>query len=293
MIHRTKSRIAFEIFNYILISFIGLILIIPFIHIIAISFSSKEEVVRGAVRLIPRGFSLEGYHAIISNLHFWQTFFNSVWLTVLNTILSLLVSILAAYALSSKHFIGKNIFITYILIPMYFYAGLIPFYITVDSYKLTNSYLAIILPVIANTFQIIIIKNNIEQLPIDLIHSAEIDGAGDFLILLRIILPLILPMVAAFIIISASNYWNEWFNVLIFIRDRNKWTLQFKLRELITISELSDMKNIATGYSRTGRIYPTILKMSAIIVAIVPIVAIYPFMQKYFIHGIIVGAVKG
>jgi putative aldouronate transport system permease protein len=178
---------------------------------------------------------------------------------------------------------------------MYFSGGLIPTYILIANWlHLVNNRLALILPVITNVFYIIVLRNTIAQLPQELIDSGEIDGANDYTILFRLVLPVILPMVTAFTIFSAVAYWNEWFGALLYMQDINKWTLQFRLRDILINSNLrDDPTNPIRARIGTNQVHPQNLRMAALIVTILPIALIYPFLQRFFIHGIIVGAVKG
>lgn len=295
LIYKTKSRIIFEIFNYLLFTVFSLSIVLPFLNIIAISLSSNSAVGSGKVQFWPVGFHLMAYGKIVTNWGFITSFMNSVFLTVVNTILVVGIALLAGYALASKHMIGKKIFFIYIIIPMYFNGGIIPLYLLVNKLKLTNSYLALILPVIISPFYIMVFRNNIvNNIPRDLLESAEIDGAGEFTILLKVVIPLLLPVIIAFSVMSAVTYWNEWYYCLLFIRDNTKWTLQYRVKHILTLYELTDaprspIKMIKT----TEKIHGQSIRMAALMVSILPIMLIYPFMQKYFIHGIVVGAVKG
>ena len=189
---------------------------------------------------------------------------------------------------------GRKLLMYYALVPMYFSGGMIPFFLTVRMLGLYNRYWALILPVVVNIFYIIVFRNSIAGVPEELTESAELDGAGDVTILFRIILPVILPMVTAFVIFSAIAYWNEWYNTMLFIRDKQKFTMQYWLRNLLMEHVFEDtrkspffldpQKVIVNQKSR---------EMAAVLLTIVPITIVYPFLQKYFIHGIIVGAVKG
>ncbi len=251
-----------------------------------------EEQLKAPIGLIPRGLTFSAYERIIFNRQFVRTFFNTVFLTVVKTALVIVISLAAGYALSSKYLIGKKIMMTYFLIPMYFSGGLIPTYLLIQGIGLNNSYGAIILPTAVNIFYTIVFKNMITQLPAELIESAEIDGASQPVLLFKIIIPLILPTIAAFIVFSSVAYWNEWFSVMIYIRDKEKWTLQYQLREILLSASLMDSE-AAKDIANPNQVYSEALKMAALMITILPIVAVYPFVQKYFMSGVLVGAVKG
>ena len=202
-------------------------------------------------------------------------------------------NLLAGYSLSSKHFIGRKAAFVFLIIPMYFSGGLIPTYIAVTRwYGLFNSRLALILPTAVSMFYVIVFRNIISyRIPRDVLDSAEMDGAGDFTVLFRILVPLMFPVIAAFTIFSAVAYWNMWFEVLIYIQDRAKWTLQFLLK--VQISDASAISRDSTMSAEETEVTPQNLQMAALLLSIAPVVTIYPFLQRFFIHGVLVGAVKG
>jgi putative aldouronate transport system permease protein len=288
--YSSPSRIAFQCFNYTFFVVFCISILAPFINALAISLSSYQGVLSGKVGLWPIDFQLDSYQKIAFNYTFLRSFVNTAALTVINTLLSVVVSLCAAYALSHKLFVGRSAAFTFILITMFFSGGLIPTYLNVMNLGLGNTYWALILPGLVSPFYIIVYKNMIDQLPKELIESAEIDGAGEFRLLFRIVLPLVLPMTMAFVIFSAVGYWNQWFGVLLYIKEKSMWTLQFQLREILNNARLEDEVLNPIGQQI---IHPENLKMAALMVTVLPIIVIYPFVQKYFIHGQFVGAVKG
>ncbi|XID95744.1 carbohydrate ABC transporter permease [Paenibacillaceae bacterium WGS1546] len=294
MVHyRSTSRTIFEICNYTFLFLLCVSILVPFLNAIAISLSSYAEVAQGRIGIWPRGFNLDGYKRLVLNEAFLRSAANTVFLTVVNTVLVILISLFAAFALANKNMIGKKVVFNYFLVTMFFNGGMIPTYLVVNSLGITNTYFALILPAVCNVFYVIVFKNVIDQLPKDLMESAEMDGAGELSVLARIVLPLVLPMTAAFTIFSAVAYWNEWFGVLIYIRDKELWTLQYHLRDIL--ADTISINDIAREAMIQGqdRIHPENIKMSALMITVLPIVAVYPFVQKYFIHGQLVGAVKG
>lgn len=293
MVYRSKSRRIFEICNYTFFILFGITILVPFFNAIAISLSSYSAVVSGVVGLWPVDLQFNGYVRLINDDQFIRAGLNTVFLTIINTVLVIIVSISCAYALSSKYLPAKKVFFYYIIFTMFFNGGLIPTYLVVNGLGLTNTYLALILPSISNAFYIIVFKNSIDQLPNELLQSAEIDGAGEIRILYQIVLPLVLPMTAAFTVFSAVLYWNEWFGVLIYIRDEDLYTLQFQLREILLNAGTIDSQTSDAIIEGADKVHPRNIKMAALMITILPIVAVYPFVQKYFIHGQLVGAVKG
>lgn len=293
MIYKSASRTVFVVFNYTFFILFSISILVPFFNALAISFSSYVEVSKGGIGIWPRGFNLDGYLKLMANYGFLRSAANTIGLTIVNTVLVIFVSLFAAYSLANKNLIGRNFIFTYIIITMFFSGGLIPTYLLVNGIGLNNTYWALILPQICNAFYIIIFKNVINQLPQEILESAEIDGAGNMLMLFRIVLPLVMPMTMAFTIFSAVAYWNEWFGVLIYIRDQSMWTLQFQLRDILITGVLNSTSTNQALIDADQIVHPQNLKMAALMITVLPIVVVYPFVQKYFIHGQLVGAVKG
>jgi len=293
MIRKSKSRIAFEIVNYTFFAIFCITIIIPFLNVIAVSLSSREAITKQIVGIWPVGFNTAAYEKIAINGPFWRTFFNTVFLTVVNTSLTIIIALCAGYAVANKYLAGKKLVMNYFLIPYYFSGGLIPTYLLINGLGLYNTYWALILPAITNIYYIIVFRNLISTLPKELIESAELDGASQPRILFNIIIPLIIPTIAAFIVFSAVANWNSWFSSMVYISDRKKWTLQYQLRDILVNAALVNPdleKEMATG---TVPMHPENLKMAALMVTILPIIIVYPFVQKYFMSGVLVGAVKG
>lgn len=293
MVGKSKSRIVFEALNYSVFVFFCISILVPFINAIAVSFSSYKANAKGGIGLWPVEFELENYRRLIINSQFTGTFMNSVFLTIVNTSLAIIISLAAGYALSNSKLTGKKIIFSYIMIPMYFSGGIIPTYLLINGLKMTDKYWALILPGIVNIFYIIVFRNMIMQMPKELIESAEIDGANQFRVLGSIILPLIIPTIAAFVVFSAVAYWNEWFGCLLYIRKKSMWTLQFQLRDILISAQLLNSQMDAGVVSDQELLHEAGLKMAALMITILPIVSVYPFVQKYFMSGVLVGAVKG
>ncbi len=294
IVYKTKAGTAFKIFNYFLMIVFCMMVIFPFINVIAISLSSSDAIIAGDVRFLPVQFTWDAYEFVFSNQALIRAFFVTLCLTVICTVLTMLITLITGFALANKYTPCKKLFMTYFLVTMYFSGGLIPFYLTVNKLGLYNSYLALILPFVTKVFYIIIFRNSIMQTPQELIDAAEIDGAGMARTLFDVIAPIIMPMIAAFTIFSAVENWNQWYGVLLFIRDESKWTLQYKVREILT--NLDILQDFISGNSAVGmgnNVHADNIKMASLLISVLPIIIIYPFLQKYFMHGIIVGAVKG
>lgn len=293
--YRTPLRRVFEVFLYLGLIAISLCIVVPFLHITAISLSSRGAIMRNEVTIIPVELFTTAYRIILGSRLFVTSLGNTVLIAVANTGLTIFIAIMAAYALANRHFVGIKVALMYIIIPMYFSGGLIPLYLIVNAYGMNNTRWALILPWLTNPFLIIIFRNAIMRLPSSVMESAEVDGAGEMTILFRIVFHLIIPMIAAFTIFTAVTHWNAWFSVLIFIRDKWKWTLQFMLRDIYTNPMYGGGQLEASGemIDDLDNLLPQNLIYAAVICTVVPVVIIYPFLQRYFIHGVIVGAVKG
>jgi putative aldouronate transport system permease protein len=281
---------VFQTLNYTFFIVFCISVLVPFINALALSFSSYSAITQGKVSLWPVEFQLDSYIKLAGNYTFLRSAVNTIALTIIQTILSVIFSLCGAYAIAHKFFKGKSVAMMYILITMFFSGGLIPTFLLVNNIGLSNTYWAIILPGLISPFYIIVYKNVIDQLPKEIIESAEIDGAGEFSLLFRIVLPLVLPMTMAFVIFSAVGYWNEWFSVLLYIKDKAMWTLQYQLRGILAGARLEDTTLNPPGELN---IHPDNLKMAALMLTTLPIIIVYPFLQKYFIQGQFVGAVKG
>ena len=291
--YTSPSRRIFLFLLYTTMILFSLTILLPFLNVIAISLSSADAILKNKVTILPVDLYTKAYEVILRSKLFLTSLANTVGITVVGTSLTMVIAIAAAYALANKHFFGLRGAMIYILIPMYFSGGLIPFYLIVNSYGLNNTRLALVIPYLVSPFYIIIFRNAIARLPKEIMESAEVDGASETTILFRIVLHLILPMVAAFTIFSAVAFWNWWFPVLIFIRDKWKWTLQFMLRDVYTNPGLGGGQIGAENVpDNLMNLLPQNLINAAIICTVVPVLVIYPFLQRYFIHGVIVGAVK-
>ena len=292
-VFHTPSRRIFAFFLYTGFTLFCLAIILPFLHVIALSLSTKKAYFEGKVLFWPVDWYTKPYAIILTSKVFLTSLRNTVLIVVVNTSLQIFFALCAGYALANKHFFGTKVAFIYILIPMYFGGGLIPFYLIVNSYGLNNRLGALVFPYLVSIFYIIIFRNAINQLPKEIMESAEMDGASEFTTLFRIVVHLIMPMIMAFTIFSAVGYWNMWFPVLIFIRDKWKWTLQYMLRDIYTNPGIGAGPLEGMIDDPLQQLLPQNIIMASIICTIAPIIVIYPFLQRYFIHGVIRGAVKG
>jgi putative aldouronate transport system permease protein len=240
----------------------------------------------------PLGFSTASYAAVLRNPMISTGYFNTIVIVVLGVFLSTLLTSMGAYFLSRKNIPLKNPVMFFIVFTMFFSGGLIPFYLTVTGMYLDRSLLCLILPVAVNTFNLIIMRTAFLAIPDSMAESAQIDAAGHFTILFRIILPLALPTVAVIVLFYGVGYWNAWFNAMIFLRDRDLYPLQLVLREILIQNDTNSMNAMVSGDQGDPQMVAETIKYSVIIVATVPILALYPFIQRYFVKGVMIGAIK-
>ncbi len=293
----SNGRTAFTIFNYTVMILFCMTIILPFLNIIAVSMSGRDAIIGFKVSLWPKDVQIEAYREIITNKTFIRSLINTVGITAIVTVLNLLIDVSAAYAFSKKFF-GKTFFNYFFIITMYFNGGLIPFYLLMTNYlHLKNNFLALILPSLINVFYIIVIRSQIETIPKELIEAGIIDGAKEAQVLFRIIVPSIIPTIAAISMFIALGTWNSWFNVMLFTNSReDMWMLQYYLRAIVfakTIGYNTSADSLQLAELGLQNVVGESYQMAAIILVALPIVAVYPFVQKYFVKGILVGSVKG
>ncbi|GIP15609.1 putative ABC transporter permease protein YtcP [Paenibacillus montaniterrae] len=289
-----KRSVGESIFSWFNVGFMLLLCTVtlyPFIYILFASLSDPTEMARfRGLLLFPKGFSLEAYKAVLENPMILVGYRNTLYYVVIGTAINLVMTTLGAYALSRQGVLLKNPIMFLIVITMVFNGGLIPSFLLVNSLGLLNSAWALLLPGAINSFNLIIMRTAFQGIPVSLEESARIDGANDWVILTRIILPLSLPVIAVMILWYTVGHWNSYFSALIYLRDRELFPLQLILREIL-ISNSTD--NMMTGAATSDRAdIGVTIKYATIIVSTLPILLIYPFLQKYFVHGVLIGALK-
>lgn len=263
----------------------------PFIYILFASLSDPIEMARFRGMLFyPQGFSLEAYKAVLENPMVTTGYRNTLVYVIAGTAINLIMTTLGAYALSRRNVYFSNPIMLIIVITMVFHGGLIPSFLLINNLGMLNTPWALLLPGAINSFNLIIMRTAFQGIPVSLEESARIDGANDWTILIRIILPLSMPVIAVMILWYAVGHWNSYFNALIYLRDRELFPLQLVLREIL-ISNSTD--NMMTGAVTSDRLDIGItIKYATIIVSTLPILVLYPFLQKYFVQGVLIGALK-
>jgi ABC-type sugar transport system, permease component len=284
---------GFDIFNFILLAVMALITLFPFYYMIITSFADYEVVRKTLIYLIPTSFNFSAYGFIFKTDWFLNAFFISVFITVVGTLFSLFASTAAAYTLSKKYIPGWKVIYTLALVPLFFSGGLIPYYLTVKNLGLINNILALILPTAMNAFYLILLKNFFEELPESIEESAKIDGANEIYILYKIVIPTSAPVIATISLFFAVDKWNEYYSALLFISDNKLYPLQLVLREVLLDFSMIKQTSIGAAMEQEhNAVFTQALQMAIVVIATIPILCVYPFLQKHFTKGILLGAVK-
>lgn len=292
MFNMTKGERRFNIFNIIFLSVLTVITLYPVYYVVVASLSDPTQVYSSnGILLYPKGFGLYSYQAVINNAKIWRGFGNTVFNVVFGGTLSVMMTILAAFGLSRKGLPGKNFMLFYVMFTMYFSGGLIPTYLLVKSLHITDTRLAMILPGAVSTYNLLVTLTYFRGLPIELEEAAKIDGASDYTVLFRIMLPLAKPIIAVIGLYYTVSIWNNYFNGLIYLTDDKLMPLQMVLREILIQNDTNSMSSMAqTGDAQA---YSENIKYATIVVSTIPVMCVYPFLQKYFTQGVMIGAVKG
>ncbi|MGF7048292.1 putative aldouronate transport system permease protein [Paenibacillus sp. DS2015] len=290
----TKSEKAFDIFNIVFMFMVLVVTLYPFLNVLAISLNDSMDTVRGGIYLWPREFTLENYRTIFAYESLLQGLQISILRTVVGTLFGVLSASMIAYTLSRPDFSGRKFVSTFLALTMYFSGGLIPVYILMRDLKLIGTFWVYVLPGLVSAFNVFIVRSFIDGLPYALQESAKLDGANDFTIYWRIILPLCKPVLATIALFIAVGQWNAWFDTYLYNGNNPMWTtLQFELKKVLDSTQQGGaMTNANDMAKQMAQISPESIKMAITIVVTVPILVVYPFLQKYFVGGMTLGAVK-
>ena len=286
-----KKKIAFaDVMLYLILTVVVLICLYPFLNVVAYSLSGNTAVLSGKVTFYPIDFQLSAYKEILlKQTQIWTAMGISVTVTVLGTLLGLVLTVAAAYALSKEKLKGRGILSGFILFTMYFSGGIIPTFLVVKGVGLYDSISALVIPSAMNVFNFIVMRTFFMELPLELEEAARIDGANDMKILFKIALPLSMPIIATIGLFYAVSYWNDYFSALLYIQTPEKFSLQLRLRQLLFAGQINQvsMENLGT------QVMSESLKMASIVISTIPIILVYPWLQKYFVKGVMLGSVKG
>lgn len=292
MEHRTISGRLFEAVNLLLLSVIALVTVVPFIHVVAVSFATPEEYVRKTFMLFPTAFSLEAYKFIFSTNTVFRSLGVTVGITVVGTLVSMLVTSCMAYGLARRDLGGRRVLMFLVVFTILFNGGMIPSFLIVKQLGLIDTYAAMIIPSAVSAFNLIIMRNFFMGLPEGLEESAKIDGCNDIGILVRIVLPLSKAVLASVGLFYAVGYWNTFMQAVLFVDDYAKWPIQVLLRQIVIMAAglSSNPEMMTQDYVPPPE---QTIKMAVIVVATVPVLAVYPFLQKHFAKGALLGSIKG
>ena len=294
-----KKRITQDKFvyfvNYILLGILLITILYPLIYVVSASFSSGEALASGKVRLFPVEPTLLSYKTVFEYDAIWVGFVNSIIYTVVGTVVSMVLTLLAAYPLSRDDFKGKKVLSSIFLFTMMFSGGLIPTYMLVKNLRLMNTMWSVILPTAVSAYNVIVARTFFNQtIPKELLEASQMDGCSDFRFFSQIVIPLSKPIVAVLCLWIAISLWNGYFNPLIYINEESKYPLQLVLRRILLMSQVNFANaNIDPARVAANRYLSQMLQYSTIIISSLPLMILYPFIQKYFVKGVMIGSVKG
>ncbi|MCD8354407.1 MAG: carbohydrate ABC transporter permease [Clostridiales bacterium] len=280
---------VFTVFNTIIMILVCCATLYPFLYLIAQSFSSEAAIVAGEVNLIPKGFNVQTYVSIITDGKFIPYYWNTIVYTIIGTSCALFFSAILAYPLSKPELTANKVISPLIIFTMYFAGGMIPNYVLMNSLGLNNTVAAFILPGLISTYYVILMRSFFETVPKELEEAGEIDGMNKIGVFFRVALPLSMPIMATMALFYLVQYWNDWFDAFLYLQDTSKWPVAYYLRQLInSATSTSDPSAIGDSMQIAANI-----KSCAMVLTAAPIICVYPFIQKYFVQGMMLGGVKG
>lgn len=281
------SQPAFTILTIGILLISMFIVLLPFLYVVTTSFAPREEILVRGFFILPHHWTINAYGYLMSSRQFMTSFLNAVHITVVGTIINMVLTSLMAYGLSKRWLKGRKALNMMVLFTMLFGGGIIPTYLVVKSLHLIDSYWSLYLTGAIAPFHLIVMRSFFQSIPLELEEAARIDGCGEWRLFGRIVLPLSMPAVATFTLFYAVQNWNSYFNAVLYLNDSDKWPLQVFLRQMM--NEANDsMENVSGVFE-----YSPTVKMAAIVITSLPLIAVYPFLQKYFNKGMLMGSVKG
>lgn len=294
MLLESRGDRAFNMIVYVILSLVAVIVLYPLIFVLSASFSDPQTVLRGEMLLWPEGFNLNSYSKIFQNQDILSGYSNTLLYTTIGTLINLVMTVLGAYPLSRKDFVGKNAVMALFVFTMFFGGGLIPTYLLIKDLGMLNTFWVMVIPNAVSIWNIIIMRTFFQQsIPYELQEAATIDGCSNIQILTRIILPLSMPIIAVMILFYAVGHWNAFFSALLYLSDKEKFPLQLILREILIQGQTSDMVKMSTESAIKQQREVEGIKYAVLVVANIPMLILYPFLQRYFVKGVMIGAIKG
>ena len=291
MLKQSRGEKIFSVFNYTFLSFLLLITLYPWLYVLFASLSDPVELYNGSkLLLFPRGFNAANYVHVFKNMMLWIGYGNTIFYTVLGTLLSVLLTVVAAYCLSRNGLPGKNFILMAMIFTMYFSGGMIPTYLVVKNTGLLDTRLALIIPQAINTFNFIIVLTYFKGMPLELEEASKIDGANDYIVLFSIMIPLAKSVISVICLYYAVSIWNNYMSALLYINNTRLYPLQLVLREILFQGTNEAAKGAEVD---SADAVAETIKYATMVVSTVPVLCIYPFIQKYFVKGVMIGSVKG
>lgn len=299
LIKDTRADKIFLIFVYVFLAISLLIVLYPLIYIISASISNPHLVNSGEMWLLPKGITFEGYRTLLGNSSIWRGYLNTIYYTVLGTSINLLVTLPCAYALSREDFYGRRAFTNFMLVTMFLSGGLIPSYLLIRSLGMLNTVWALVIPGAVSVYNVVVTRTFFQStFPREMEEAAIVDGCSDFRLFMQIVLPLSTPIIAVMALFYGVGHWNSFFNALIYLSDRSMYPLQMILREILILQDMSSntVNNVTSEMANmlySKQQLAQVIKYGVMIVSSLPVIIVYPFLQKYFVKGMMVGSIKG
>jgi len=289
-IRKKPLDLVMDICIHVILIFVALITIIPFMQVITLSVSPNHVASAYGLHLIPTQFDFSGYKSIMEYDIFWIAYGNTLKVTISGTLLSMFLYILGAYPLSKAYLPNKKFWTLFVVFTMYFSGGLVPNYILINNWlNLSNTIWALILPSAMSAYNLIVVRNFFESIPASLEESARIDGASEMTVLFKIVVPLSKPCLATVSLWCIVGHWNSWYSCMLYMREEKKYVLQYALQRILRDGQIDDINLLL---EETIVVNTETMKMAALVLSIIPIIIVYPFIQKYFTAGVMIGAVK-
>lgn len=298
-IQETRQDKIFLTLNYIYVTIAFLLVAYPLVYMISASISNPKEVASGAMWLFPKDITFEGYERVLQDQRIWSGYANTILYTVVGTAVNLAVTIPAAYALSRRDLVGRGFFMGIFMFTMFFGGGLVPSYLLIKELGMINSMCALILPSAASVWNIIVSRTFFQgTIPSELQEAAQMDGCSNFKLFFKIVLPLSMPIIAVMALFYGVGHWNSYFSAMIYLNDSAKYPLQLVLRQILVLQEMSAQGSGMMDGSSASALnnkaeVAALVRYAVIIVSTLPVIIIYPFLQRYFVQGVMIGSVKG
>ncbi|NQX70737.1 carbohydrate ABC transporter permease [Paenibacillus alba] len=290
---KNRTDMTFDVINYSLIVILLLLVMYPLYFVVTASVTNPDVVYSGKLLFLPQQLTWDGYKKLFSDATIWIGFKNSLWYTVTGTMLNVVLTVMAGYALSRSDLVGRNAFMFLLVFTMFFGGGLIPTYLLVKDLGILNTTWAMILPNAVSVFNVIIVRTFFQSnVPAEVLESAMIDGCSNVKFFVKIAIPLAMPIVAVMVLFYAVGHWNSYFQALIYLKSNGMQPLQIILRNILIMNEGSDLQNLLDG-SQEQQKKLELMKYAIIIVSSLPMLILYPFLQRYFVKGALVGSLKG